>query len=209
MGEKAQHIVADRVPLPYRLLEHPAVFSLTQKLNPWTVGAYENFVRSKVKLTPAMRVLDIGCGVGVHKAMLEPGVYTGIDINPAYIDYASRRHGSGFLVMDANAIEFPSHSFEAALSVATCHHLSDDVIRSMVKEVMRVMTPEGKLHIVDPVLPVNPQAKMKTRIFLSDRGQFQRTFSQMRALLSSCGKITDEDVHEGLVHDVSYFAVTA
>jgi SAM-dependent methyltransferase len=204
-----QHAKASKLSLYYRLLEHPVVFSLTQKLNPWTGGAYENFVCTKVKLTPAMRVLDVGCGLGAHKPMLEPGKYTGIDINSDYIAYALRRYGGGFLVMDANAIKFPAGSFEAAVSVATCHHLSDDVIRSMIVEVIRTLMPSGIFHIVDPVLPGNPNAKFKRRIFLSDRGRYQRTLSQMRALLSSCANVQDEDLYQGPLHDISYFGLTA
>jgi ubiquinone/menaquinone biosynthesis C-methylase UbiE len=209
MSGTIQHAAAKKLPLHHRLLEHPIVFSLNQKLNPWTVGTYENYVRTRVKLTPAMRVLDIGCGLGAHKPMLTPGKYTGIDINAEYVAHASRRYGNGFLVMDANSIAFPDRSFEAAVSVATCHHLSDDVIKSMISEVLRILTPEGILHIIDPVLPINPLAKFKTRIFLSDRGQFQRTLPDMRALLSSCANIVDEDLDQGRLHDVCYFALTA
>jgi SAM-dependent methyltransferase len=193
--------------LLYRALEHPWVYALNQFINPWTVDAYAGFVRGKVRPDSDSRVLDIGCGLGAHYSMLTPCRYTGIDINAAYVAHAARRYGDVFQVMDAGALTFAPGSFDAAVSVATCHHLSDQTIRAMIKSVLGVLKPGGLFHIIDPVLPLDPNQRFKRWLFENDRGRFQRRLEAMRALLASEAPIADEALHCGPAHDVSYFAL--
>jgi SAM-dependent methyltransferase len=194
-------------PLLHRVLEHPLAFTLNQMINPWTVGTYADFVRTKVGHDAGTRILDIGCGIGAHRALLVPCRYLGIDINPAYIEEARRRHGEEFAVMDAAELKFENASFDTAVSVATCHHLSDQTIRAMIGEVMRVLAKDGIFHIIDPVLPLDPSQRFKRWLFESDRGRFQRRLDQMKALLTSCARLVGEDLHRGPMHDVCYFAL--
>jgi SAM-dependent methyltransferase len=188
----------------YQVLEHPWVYALNQKLNPWTVGSYRRFVETKVRQASNARVLDVGCGLGDYRPLLGPCVYTGIDLNPRYIESASRRYGEGFQVMDASRLSFPSDSFDVAFSVATCHHLSDAEIRAMITEIGRALSPSGHIHIIDPILPIDTSQSFKTWVFQSDRGRFQRTKQQMVDLMSSCGSLVEQDIDSGPVHDVLY-----
>jgi SAM-dependent methyltransferase len=186
------------------LLEHPRIYGFTQKLNPMTVSLYRALVAEHVARGPAGAVLDIGCGVGAHRPLFPGWEYAGIDLNPRYVEMAVRAYGGGFRVMDAGAIDFPDHSFDAAFSVATCHHLDDARVLAMVTEALRVVRPEGALHIVDPVLPVSPRAVVKRSLFLHDRGRHQRTTAELTRLLSERGRVTCTDVRSGVLHDVCY-----
>jgi SAM-dependent methyltransferase len=194
-------------PLLHRVLEHPLAFSLNQLINPWTVGAYADFVRGKVRRGAESRILDIGCGLGAHYPLLAPCRYTGIDINPAYVAHAARRYGNVFQVMDAGVLSFAPDSFDAAVSVATCHHLSDQTIRAMIRSVLGVLRPGGLFHVIDPVLPLNPSQRFKRWLFENDRGRFQRRLEAMRTLLASETTIADEAFYRGPMHDVCYFAL--
>jgi SAM-dependent methyltransferase len=197
----------DRRPLLHRILEHPFAYSLNQMLNPWTVTAYHDFVKNKVRRGPETRILDVGCGVGANWDVLMPCRYTGIDINPAYIFQAERRHGGNFLTMDAGSLTFGDASFDAAVSVATCHHLSDQTIRAMVSDVKRVLAHGGIFHVIDPVLPASPNAHFKRWLFEHDRGQHQRTRDQMLELFTPLAEIIDQEVVNGPMHDVVYLAL--
>ena len=197
----------EKKPVLHRILEHPFAYSLNQMLNPWTVAAYRDFVRDKVQRGPETRVLDVGCGVGANWDVLMPCRYTGIDINPAYISEAERRHGRAFFTMDASALTFADSSFDTAVSVATCHHLSDQTIRAMVSDMKRVLAPGGLFHVIDPVLPARPNAHFKRWLFEHDRGRNQRTRRQMLELFGPLGRIVDQDVVEGPMHDVLYLAL--
>jgi SAM-dependent methyltransferase len=188
-----------------KAFDNPRVFALSQRLIPFTVWVYEELARRHFGFAENDRVLDVGCGVGAHRALLRAQDYTGIDINPAYVARATRAFGAGFRVMDASRMEFPDAVFDGAVCIATLHHLSDDLVRSMIREALRVVRPEGALHIIDPVLPVDPRARLKRLVFENDRGRFQRTVAELTRLVGDEGLVVDQDFRSGFLHDVMYF----
>lgn len=191
----------------HTLLEDPRVFAFTQKLNPMTVSLYRRLVTTYVSAGPGAAVLDIGCGVGAHRPLFPDARYVGIDVNAEYIRVASARPGT-FLVMDAGALDFPEGSFDTAFTVATCHHLDDGRILSMVRNVLQVLRPGGTFHIIDPVLPVSPRAALKAALFRRDRGRFQRTVPELTGLLARGGRVARVDVRSGVLHDVAYVGLS-
>src|SRR5262249_11908800 len=156
----------------------------SQKLNPMTSALYRQLVFEHVAATTSGAILDIGCGVGAHRSLFTTQDYVGIDVNADYITAASQIYGDRFLVMDAGAMDFPSDRFDAVFSVATCHHLDDTRVLSMVREGMRILRSGGMMHVVDAVLPVS-RSRFKRALFAHDRGRFQRTIFEITALLSS------------------------
>ena len=192
----------------HSFLESPRVFDFSQKLNPMTVALYRKLVTEHVRLPPGGRVLDIGCGVGAHRPLFTDMQYTGVDINPAYISAATRRFGDHFQVMDAGALDFPDESIDAVFTVATCHHIGDSTLRSMMREVLRVLRPGGAMHVVEPVLPVSRRAVIKRAIFQADRGRYQRTLPELTMLLGAIGgRMTQVELRAGVLHDVSYVRI--
>lgn len=192
-----------------RAFDNPFVFALSQRLVPFTVWVYEELARKHLSFGAGAAVLDIGCGVGRHRRFFGAQDYTGIDINAAYIARATRAYGPGFLVMDASRMEFAGGRFDGAVCIGTLHHLSDDLVRSMVREALRVVKPEGALHIIDPVRPIDPKARLKRWVFDNDRGRFQRTLSELAGLVGEGGLITTRDLRQGLLHDVVYLRVAS
>jgi ubiquinone/menaquinone biosynthesis C-methylase UbiE len=191
-----------------RILENPKFFGFSQKLNPFTVSLYARFAKRNIAAGADQTVLDIGCGLGVYRNLFRAGRYTGVDINPEYVAYAQRVYGDGFFVMDAGCLQFKDATFTQAISIATCHHLDNATVQLMAREAMRVLKPQGALHIIDPVLPVSRPALVKNVVFRSDRGRFQRTLEEMGDLLASVARIAKVDLRRGLLHDVCYFKVT-
>jgi SAM-dependent methyltransferase len=191
------------------LLERPLIYRFSQKLNPATVGLYRQLLTEHVASSSYGPVLDIGCGVGVHCPLFPRHTYTGIDRNPEYVEAAIRRYGNHFRVMDAGAMEFPEGSFTAVFSAATCHHLDDARIVSMVREGLRILAADGAMHIIDPVIPVSPRSGLKRAIFRHDRGRFQRTIRELTSLLATEARVTCVDVRSGMLHDVCYLRLVA
>ena len=193
----------------HQFFEDPRVYGLTQKLNPFSVSLMTSLVVEHVRARDGEAVLDIGSGLGTRRKLFPAASFTGIDNNPAYIEYASRVWGSGFRVMDAGRLEFPDASFDHAMSIAVCHHLDDATLTSMVREALRVVRTGGALHIIDPVLPVSRHAFVKRLVFESDRGRHQRTLTQMAELLAAIAHIAGVDLRRGLLHDVCYFRLSS
>ena len=190
------------------LFDSPWIYAASQRLIPFTVWVYQDLIRRRALARPGARVLDVGCGVGAHRQFFPACDYTGVDINPGYIEQANRRFGGGFRVMDATRLEFPAESFHQTLCVATFHHLSDDQARAAIAETWRVVGPGGTVHIIDPVITDDPRAWLKRWVFANDRGRFQRTREQMLALVASVAPIRDSELVRGRLHDVIYICLS-
>lgn len=189
-----------------QLSERPEVFALAQKLNPFTVSRIRELAIRNVPNTSEFAILDIGCGVGYYRGVFNRTAYTGIDVNPAYIEFAQRAHrDADFRVMSAERLDFPDKQFNAVLSTGMTHHLSDDVLIAMVRESRRVTKQQGMLHIVDAILPVSRRARLKRWFFLQDRGGHQRSLADMTSILSANATLARVEVLTGPLHDVAYF----
>lgn len=190
-----------------RAFDNAWIFELSQRAIPFTVWVYEDLARRHVQLAATDRLLDIGCGVGWHRRLFRHQHYTGIDINPSYVARATRLYGRLFHVMDGSRLGFRDEVFDGAICIATLHHLADDLVRAMIGEALRVIDRRGALHIIEPVLPLDPGARLKRLVFENDRGRFQRQLQQLTDLVSGVGAIAGRDVQRGVLHDVAYLRV--
>lgn len=130
--------------------------------------------------------------------------YLGVDISASYIEWATRRYGAVFKVIDAGDLDVSDTSVDLTLCVATFHHVDANTAAAMVKESWRVIRAGGSVHIIEPVIPVNPKSWMKRWLFANDRGRFPRTELQMRGLVEGVAPIAVSELVVGRLHDVLY-----
>lgn len=100
------------------------------------------------------KVLEASCGHGGGASYLmrtlKPASYTGLDLNPAGIEFCQNRHhlpGLEFVHGDAQNLPFDDESFDAVLNVEASH-LYPDVPRFLA-EVARVLRPGGSFLYTD------------------------------------------------------------
>jgi len=114
----------------------------------WTVSLLE--------LTPADRVLEIGCGAGraieLVAARVLQGHVTGIDLSRVMVRAASRRNaraiGAGRAAVrqdDVTSLPFADHQFDKILSIHSVYFWPDPE-RAMA-ELARVLKPDGLLAL--------------------------------------------------------------
>lgn len=89
---------------------------------------------------PGDSLLDVGCGTGwfSRRAAADGLIVTGLDPNPAWLDFA-RLHGSpasNWVEGDARALPFADASFDHVLSIAALCFIDDE--RQAVAECVRV-----------------------------------------------------------------------
>jgi SAM-dependent methyltransferase len=117
------------------------------------LGAFAEIVRrSEAREPPTSTplVADIGCGPGFearHLADLGLAV-TGIDLSPAMIDEAQRRHphpSLDFRVGSLLALPFPDASLPGAIAFYSVIHLAPDDRDAAYREMARVLRPGGAL----------------------------------------------------------------
>jgi len=124
----------------------------------WSFGAFTRgpcraAVAEMNRLPPA-RVLEIGVGTGISLPLYDrKHRITGIDLSRDMLERARKRvaeerlsHVEGLEVMDAGALTFPDHSFDAAMAmfVITVVPHPDKVLAEMV----RVVRPGGRVILV-------------------------------------------------------------
>lgn len=104
-------------------------------------------------------MLDIGCGTGTLAIVAKrqvgaSGRVCGIDASPTMIARAtSKAAKAGLDVSFRNAVvealPFPDAQFDVVLSTLMLHHLPRNVRQQCLREVRRVLKPDGRLLVVD------------------------------------------------------------
>ena len=101
-------------------------------------------------LKPSDKLLDLGCGAGglAEYASDRTGAeVTGIDYSASAIETANvrtegKRDRMTFLQADMNALELPSRSFDAAISLDTLYWVAD--IKTALSSIIELMKPGGR-----------------------------------------------------------------
>jgi len=190
----------------YRLAEHTKGYALAQWVSRPTTDRFRALIRSRVNPSPSETLLDVGCGPGHYRSSFACQ-YSGVDINPDYIQMASSRLDGWFMVMDGTRLEFADETFDHVVSVAILHHLTDEQVVQMVREARRVCKASGRVHLLDAILPVTPSFTFKRIIFRLDRGEYPRTYEHLCELIAKAGPISSREIMAGPLHDVTYVGV--
>jgi SAM-dependent methyltransferase len=103
--------------------------------------------RFAATLGPGARVLDLGCGPGIHTAWLrERGLRAvGGDLSTGMLDQACRFAGPPLVQLDMRALPFPSGSFDGVWWMASLLHLPKAEAPIALAEARRVLVPGGLL----------------------------------------------------------------
>jgi len=127
-----------------------------------------DILRRMAALTSQDLVLDIGCGAGrlaiALTTELQPGGYTGFDIDPVQIEACRqceplRRAGFSFVLTELQSdvynreslgdaarirLPFPDQSFDLVFMGSVFTHLLADEVANYAQEIMRVLSDRGR-----------------------------------------------------------------
>lgn len=163
------------------LLEQPLVYRLWQA--PFQRAKLAPFLEATRGRMPR-RVLDVACGPGTNTALFADSEYVGVDINPEYVRYASRRHPHRFEVANAAQELLPGEApFDLVLLNSFLHHLATDEVHAVLRRVAQLLKPGGRVHILDLVLPET--AGLPLLLARADRGPYARPLAEWRTLFES------------------------
>ncbi len=108
---------------------------------------------------PGLALLDVGCGTGDLILRAESqvdgrGTFVGLDVERGMIDQAKRKaldHQVDVTFGEASidAIPYPDETFDIVTSSLMFHHLAPEQQRDGLAEIHRVLTPGGRLVVVD------------------------------------------------------------
>jgi SAM-dependent methyltransferase len=148
-------------------------------------------MQSHVRAKPGDKVIDIGCGPAQVLSWLPDVQYLGLDINPAYIASATRRHGNKgiFVVGHTKSLQHDLRFKDADIVIAfgVLHHLDDQDAAHCIRFAYEALKKRGRFVALDACWIPN-QGVLSRYIMSNDRGQNIRTEQQYRQLASKIFK---------------------
>src|SRR5262245_36749992 len=99
-----------------------------------------------------LRVLDLGCGIGLIDAELqdEVGLLCGADVSLESLRYArDRAPAAHFLHYDGSRVPFADGSFDAVFASCVLHHVPPASRASFLDEMLRLLRPGGIALIIE------------------------------------------------------------
>jgi SAM-dependent methyltransferase len=161
-----------------RILEHPAIYAAWQA--PFVSQKFAP-VERRLRHEEIGRVLDVGCGPGTNARKFAGADYVGIDINERYLAIARRRYPGQFIQADLETADLSSlGAFDTILVNSLLHHLPDDAVGRILRQLRTLLSPAGRVHILELVLPEGRSlARMMARL---DRGRYARPLETWREL---------------------------
>jgi ubiquinone/menaquinone biosynthesis C-methylase UbiE len=166
------------------------------------------------------RVLDIGCGTGSLAVTLKrryPGVdVVGIDPDPRALARAQRkaRRSGVAIAFDegfADALPYPTASFDRVFSSFMFHHLESDERTAMLREVRRVLKPGGVFHMLDFDAGRDHERGLIARLLHGSPTLHENTPDRVLALFDAAGFTDPRRVLERtlLAGSVAYYRTCA
>jgi len=95
-------------------------------------------------------ILDIGCGTGKQISLLPNNINViGVDNSPAMLKIADKQATGKCIEADAVNLPFQDNKFDLIISQFALHEKNMETINSELKEIKRLLKPNGKFLIVD------------------------------------------------------------
>jgi SAM-dependent methyltransferase len=118
----------------------------------------------------AKEIVDVGCGTGaILKQLGNPEKNVGIDLAPEAISFCRQRGLNNVQQGDIHALPFPDASFDAVICSSVLYHQWVSDLEGAVREMHRVLRPDGVLLINVPAFPflhsAHDEAVMTARRF--------------------------------------------
>ncbi len=130
--------------------------------SPFVLSSYSFLKNTFIENFKGKKVLDYGCGNGIHSTWLENyGEVTGVDLSQNSLNIAKKRTSKAeFIKMDCENLEFPENSFDVVFDGGTFSSLD---YNKALNEIIRVLKKDGVLIGIE-TLGHNPILNLKRRI---------------------------------------------
>jgi ubiquinone/menaquinone biosynthesis C-methylase UbiE len=174
----------------------------------------------QAEFTAGQRVLDIGCGTGTLAVLLKQrrpqAEIVGLDPDPKALARARRKAQRSAVQVQFNrgfsdALDFPECSFNHVFSSYMFHHLDTATKETTLREIRRVLKPDGYFHLLDFGAADAASAGSLLRWINSHHGLNENSESRILTLIADAGfsdakMVGSEAVLFGLMQAVYYRA---
>jgi SAM-dependent methyltransferase len=164
-----------------RILEHPAVYAAWQA--PFVSQKFAP-VERRLSRTTVRRILDVGCGPGTNARRFAGAEYVGVDINEHYLVIARAKYHGTFVQADLETADLSAlGTFDTILVNSFLHHLPDDAVGRILRQLHHRLAPAGTVHFLELVMP--EKRSLATVMAKLDRGRYARLLGSWCALFEA------------------------
>lgn len=174
------------------------VNSYDKYMNKITLGredALRTMTVTLAQVKPGDCVLEIGCATGTlslaakRQAGLTGSVF-GIDIIPGMIEVSRNKAAQAkldvtFQLGNIEDIPFPNEYFDVVMCSFMIFHMSEKVRNKGIKEIYRVLKPQGKLLVLDLALPTQPASRRILKLLLGF--MLKHDLKELQPIMESSG----------------------
>ncbi len=164
-------------------VRYPRLYALAQRLASANYRAIRRVIRREFPAPASQRVVDLGCGTGNLADMFPQARYIGVDICPAYTRYARQTTGQSFAVMDVAHLALAGDTFDAAIAVGLDHHLDDETLEEVTRQIRRVCRPGARIVAIDIIPPAPWNIAERLRQRWAEQGRHIRPAGEYHRLL--------------------------
>lgn len=136
-----------------------------------------------------MRVLDVGCGVGVTDAALGGvfGELHGVDVSGEAVARAGLDNPAvNYAVFDGHRLPYPDGAFDMAFTICVLHHVETPDRLAFTREMTRVVRPGGIVAVFEHN-PFNPLTRVAVSRCEFDEGVELLSRAEAKRLLVDAG----------------------
>ena len=141
-----------------------------------------------------LRVLDVGCGIGLTDAHLveDVGVLHGIDISAESVERAAAVNPSAnYAVFDGAAFPLPDQTVDHAFAICVLHHVEPHGRAAFIAELQRVVRPGGIVALFEHN-PLNPLTRVAVSRCEFDEGVTLAGRTATARLMTRAGLAVEE-----------------
>jgi ubiquinone/menaquinone biosynthesis C-methylase UbiE len=148
------------------------------------------------QIEPGNCVLEVGCGTGsltiaAKKKVGSAGKAVGIDVIPGMVEYSRKKAELAneevtFQLGSINQIPFDDNTFDVVMGSFMIFHMSEKTRLEGVKDIYRVLKPNGRLLLVDLAMPEQSVQKAIARAIIF-RGGLEHPLSELISVFGSAG----------------------
>lgn len=153
--------------------------------------AFKKALIAQANLQNDQTILDLACGsgtlsVGIKKDFPGSEIFA-FDVDHQILDQAHRKaekHGCkiNFLRGYSDDLPFADHTFDRIFSTLFFHHLSLERKITTLRDILRVLKPDGEFHLADFGLPRNKTQFALSKVVRAIDG-FESTHDNLRGRL--------------------------
>jgi SAM-dependent methyltransferase len=144
---------------------------------------HKNFDKNKV-------TLDFGCGAGQFSILFNPDKYHGVDTDSKYIKFCKSKYKGKFSVINTSPpYNLKNNYFDQILISSVIHHIDDESLIKISKELKRIIKKGGRLMIADHFVKKDQKNMFCKLLIYLDRGKYFRNPDRVIKLFSRNFKV--------------------